>query len=219
MILIAVQLKSILGDALEVGVWTPNPGGAVWAKALLLTYTQATGGVVGRLKLAISLGGAPADINGLVVIVEGTVALKVGAALHLEADSSGTGTFFIPFGGGLTKDGDGKVSALLAFDMPEIDPGHSLGNAGLALSVGKPAVGGNLGISNDGAVTWSAFARFGEASQPDKAGLRVGADFAKLLGDLATFVHIEGIEQRYSPELRVVKGNAPAFDLNQQGGA
>jgi hypothetical protein len=101
MILIALQLKKSIGDPLEVGVWTPDAG---WAKALLLTYTQNVGGVVGRLKLAIALGGADDEINGFVVVVENTVDLSTGNQLKLSANSSGNVTFFIPFGGPLKKE-------------------------------------------------------------------------------------------------------------------
>jgi hypothetical protein len=213
MILIALQLKKIVGDALEVDVWTPAPD---WAKALRLTYTQQGGGGVGRLRLAIALGGGEADINGLAIVVENSVQLAAGGQLVLKADSSGNVTFLIPFGSAMQKDGNGKVAVSLALDTPKFVPA-SLSDAGLDLTVGRPTIGGELDGTIGGAINWKTFARLGNTSPPEEPGLAAKADFTRLLGDLAAMIHIEALEQSYKPALIVANGT-PQFDLNQRTG-
>ncbi len=215
MILVALQLRKIVGAALEVGVWTPKAG---WAKALLMTYTQETGLGTGRLKLAISLGGGDADINGFVIVLENTVALSAGNQLKFRADSNGDASLFIPFGGPLEKTGNGRVSASIALETPKFTP-DSLKNAGIDLTVGRPTIGGEIDAALGDAINWKAFARIGNPDPPEEPGLEAKADLSRLLGSLAAVIHIEPVGESYKPALTASKGKpTPDFDLNHKSG-
>ncbi|MBB2701487.1 UNVERIFIED_ORG: hypothetical protein GGI66_006208 [Rhizobium esperanzae] len=215
MILIALQLKKIIGDPLEVGVWTPKEG---WAKGLLLTYTQDSGIGIGRLKLAICLGGEDADINGLVVIIENTVDLSAGNQLKFKADSNGDASLFIPFGRPLEKTGNGRVSASIALATPKFTP-DSLKDAGIDLTVGRPTIGGEIDATLGDSINWNTFARIGNPGPPEEPGLEAKADLSRLLGGLAAVIHIDPVGEIYKPSLTIRNGaTSPEFNLNHKSG-
>jgi hypothetical protein len=210
MLFLAVQLRDAVGDPpLKVGVYDPGEG---WSRALILIYTQPVPPPLheAEFRLSIALGGE--GTNGIIIETKNAPSFEIVAnPLTFGARATGDGTWRFPFSGG----GSGPAAgATVGFDVALAQP-ILPGGGDVSFAICIPKVSGSAEVGTDAALNWKADISFGTEATP---GLHAKLDLASFLGDLATVVQLQAIDERYSPTLRLSSNQAPAFDIGHQSG-
>lgn len=210
MLFLAVQLRDAVGDPpLKVGAYDPGEG---WSQALILIYTQSVPPPLNEaeFRLSIALGGE--GTNGLIIETKNAPRFEIVAnPLAFGARATGDGKWRFPFSGG----GSGpSVGATVGLDVALAQP-ILPGGGDVSFAIGIPKVSGSAEVGTDAALNWKADISFGTEAAP---GLHAKLDLASFLGDLATVVQLQVIDERYSPILHLSSKQAPAFDIGHQSG-
>jgi hypothetical protein len=209
LLFLAVQLRDVLDVPIQVGVW--NPGGG-WSRALILIYTPSVPPPLNEaeFRLSIALGGE--GTNGIIIDTKNAPRFEiVASSLVFGARATGDGEWRLPFSGG----GSGPaVNATLRFEVALAQP-ILPGGDNVSLAIGIPKVSGSVEVATDAALNWQVDISFGTEDAP---GLRAKLNLARFLGDLATIVQLQAIDESYSPTLHLSSKQAPAFDIGHQSG-
>ncbi len=199
----ALLKVSQLDPHLHVGALDPGDN---WSRALTLTYSEPPD------SLTIGLALTDADkTHGIIVKANLQVPLHFGAGgLTVSFEAQGDGEWRIPFGGAM---GPRKPNAAISL-AATYDPNIHLSESGVVFGVGPARVLAHLAAPP---VTplWTLEVGLGNAA--GTPGIEAGVDLGQALGLLAAIIHIEPIDEKYSPKLNLAPGSRPVFTLGNAG--
>lgn len=202
LVLVLVKLSEL--DA-RLSVGTMKPAG--WSRMVTLTFTQAPGRAL-TAGLALT---DPGTTHGFLLKADADIdsgALEVGP-LALSIKTTGAASWTMAFGGPVAKPAE---QATINVDL-SWDPGIAVGDDRAGVTLG--ALRATVALSSVTGTPLYAVA-LGLGDENAKPGAEAMVDLGKVLGVLGTIVHIQKIDESYSPKLTLTQGAGPQFTLGQK---
>jgi hypothetical protein len=196
MLFLAVQLRDAVGDPpLKIGAYDPGDG---WSKALILIYTQSVPSPLNEAEFRLSIALGSEGTKGIIIEAKNAPHFEIMAnPLTFGARATGDGKWRFPFSGGSS--GPEVVGATVGLDVALAQP-ILPGGGDLSFAIGIPKVSGSAEVGTDAALSWKVDVSFGTEAAP---GLHAKLDLSSFLGDLASVVQLQVIDERYSPTLHL----------------
>jgi hypothetical protein len=211
LVFLVVKIKDLLGDnRLSIGYRHPEG----WSRMLTLNYSTDATDLDGSMAASLGVAVTDPDVtHGLSLQIIKTFEVGLGSgALRVHISAGGAADWQYVLGATMPKP-DQSAHCNIDLQWQPWDAGSNTGSDVFEFRLGPLHL--NLALYAPTDPLYTVTIGLGADSVPGvKAAVHPAQAFGPALG---SFIHVGGLDESYSPQLTVVAGGSPRFDLGHNG--